>query len=145
MVAELSQTARVIHDFKQSLLPHEEMLASLEPVGGRLFGVEYGYYVRELVGVYRRIERKLGNLHDSLHELRATNDSLLSTKQNEIMKILTIMAFVTFPLSLISSIFGMNTVYLPIVGTPGDFWYVVGGMATLTLGFFIFFKSKKWL
>jgi magnesium transporter len=61
------------------------------------------------------------------------------------MKTLTIMAFVTFPLTLVSSIFGMNTHYLPIVGLPGDFWIVTGTMLALAICFFLYFKRKGWL
>lgn len=145
MVAELSHVGRTIHDFRQSLAPHNEMLKSFEPVGTRMFGSEFSYHIRALEDAYERIERTLGNLRDSLTELRETNNSLLSTKQNETMKTLTIMAFVTFPLTLISSIFGMNTKYLPIVGIPGDFWLVLGMMAMLASSFFLYFKYKKWL
>lgn len=145
MVAELSQVGRGIHDFRQSLAPHKEMLKSFEPVGIRTFGSEFAYYIRDLAGAYERIERVLENLRGSLTELRETNNSLLSTKQNEIMKNLTIMAFVTFPLTLISSVFGMNTNYLPIVGTVGDFWIVLGMMVVLALSFFVYFKRNNWL
>jgi magnesium transporter len=145
MVAQISQVGRVIHHFRQALLSHDETLKSLEPVGARFFGVEFSYHVRELVGTYERVLRRLENLHDSLTELRETNNSLLSTKQNEIMKTLTMMAFVTFPLSLISSIFGMNTRSTPIIGLPGDFWIVLGMMAVLALTFFIYFRRRGWL
>jgi magnesium transporter len=97
------------------------------------------------MGEYYRIKNSVVTHYDSLHELRETNNSLLSTKQNEVMKILTIMAFITFPLSLFASIFGMNTVYLPIVGNQYDFWIITGGMVIATVAFFTFFKKKKWL
>ncbi len=145
MVAHLSQTGRVIHDFRQSLVPHDEMLASIEAAGIRLFGQEFGYHMKILVGAYQRVERTLENLYDSLAELRETNNSLLSTKQNETMKNLTIMAFVTFPLTLISSIFGMNTHYTPLIGAPYDFWIIIGGMIVIAGSLFLFFKHKHWL
>jgi magnesium transporter len=145
MVVELSRIGRTIHDFRQALIPHREMLSSFEAPAARIFGPEYTYYVRAIEAAYTKIDRTLQNLKGSLEELRETNNALLSTKQNEIMKILTIMAFVTFPLTLISSIFGMNTEYLPVVGLPGDFWFVLGGMTLLAITFFIFFKRKGWL
>ena len=77
--------------------------------------------------------------------LRETNNSLLTTKQNEVMKVFTIMAFVIFPLSLVAGIFGMNTAYIPIVGLPGDFWMVMGIMVVLGVLFLSFFMYKKWL
>lgn len=145
MVLELSHTGRTIHDFRQALLPHKEMLESLEPTAGRLFGAEFSYYARELTGAYLRVERSLDNLYDSLQELRATNDSLLNTKQNEIMKTLTVLAFVFLPLSFIAGLFGMNTVSDPIIGSPGDFWILSGAMLVIAIGCFVYFKRKGWL
>ncbi len=145
MVIELSQTGRVIHDFRQALAPHRDMLRSYEPVGNRVFGAEYSYYVRETIGAYERVESALENLRDSLSELRATNDSLLNTKQNEIMKTLTVLAFVFLPLQFIASLFGMNTINNPIIGLPADFWILLGGMGILAFTCFLYFKRKGWL
>jgi len=145
MVAEISRIGRMVHDFRRALLPHREMLLSLEPVAGRMFGSEFGYHVQSVLGIYNRVERDIEAVRESLVELRETNNSLLTTKQNEIMKNLTIMAFVTFPLALVSSIFGMNTAWLPFMGMTGDFWVVIGIMATLTVIFFLYFRYKKWL
>jgi len=145
MVVELSQTARVIYDFRMSLLPHREMLMSLEPVGARMFGAEYSYYMREVQSSYERVGGSLERLRESLQELRATNDSLLNTKQNDIMKTLTVLAFIFLPLTFVSQIFGMNTVFTPLIGTPGDFWIVMGGMAILAALCFVYFKRKDWL
>src|SRR6185437_1261675 len=109
MVIEISQTGRVIHDFRQALLPHEEMLTSLEPAATRLFGPEFAFYVRSLEGEYRRVRDTTNHLREALVELRETNNSLLNTKQNEIMKTLTVMAFIFLPLSFFASLFQMNT------------------------------------
>lgn len=145
MVARLSHAGRSIHDFRQSLLSHEEMLRSLDPVGSKLFGVEFSYFVRDLVGSYERVERRLENLHDSLSELRETNNSLLETKQNEIMKTLTVLAFIFLPLTFITGLFQMNTAHTPIVGMPYDFWIIVGGMLAIALCCFVYFHHKDWL
>lgn len=145
MVAELSHVGRSIHDFRQALSPHKDLLRSLEAPGEKLFGREFAYYLQSVSREFRRVEEALENLRDALKELRGTNNSLLTTKQNEIMKTLTIMAFVTFPLTLVSSIFGMNTSWLPIVGLPGDFWIIGGIMVAMAISFFIFFKRKGWL
>jgi len=145
MVAELSKVGRTIHDFKQSLAPHEEMLKSFEPVGTRMFGSEFSYHLRNLEGAYERIRRTLLNLHDSLTELRETNNSLLSTKQNEIMKTFTVLTFFFLPLSFIAGLFGMNAQHMPIIGNQYDFWIVSGGMAVVACACFAYFKYKDWL
>ncbi|MDE2213353.1 MAG: magnesium transporter CorA family protein [Patescibacteria group bacterium] len=145
MVVSISRTSRVILDFRRSLAPHEEILASLDAAGGRLFGQEFSFYARLLQSEYLKVQNGLDELRDALQELRETNNSLLSTKQNEIMKTLTIMAFVTFPLTLIATIFSMRAKDIPIVGEPGDFWIILGIMAAMGLILFLYFKSRRWL
>ena len=61
------------------------------------------------------------------------------------MKTLTIMACVTFPLSLSAAIFGMNTKTLPLIGIENDFWIIIGIMGFAMLLLFSFFKYKNWL
>lgn len=145
MVAQLSQVGRNIHDFRQSLAPHNEMLLSFDPAGTRMFGPEFSYHLRNLVNAYGRVERVLTGLHDSLGELRETNNSLLSTKQNEIMKTLTVLAFTFFPLTFISGLFGMNTEHNPLVGNPLDFWIVLAIMLSVAVSCFFYFRYKGWL
>lgn len=145
MVVELSHVSRDLLNFKQAINPHKNVLDSLEPVGRQFFGADFVYYLKGITGEYYRVQHGIAANLDSLAELRETNNSLVSTKQNEVMKVLTIMAFVTFPLSLIASIFGMNTVILPIVGLPYDFWIVIGIMAAAMVIFFSYFKYKNWL
>lgn len=145
MVIELSRISRDLLNYVQALDNHDSMLHSIETPGIALFGYEYARNIRSVIGEYDRLENAIRSNQASLAELRETNSALLSTKQNEIMKLFTIMAFVTFPLSLVASIFGMNTVSTPIVGRPFDFWVLVGLMTTAAVLFFSFFKYKKWL
>ncbi len=144
MVAEISQTGRIIHDFHQSLLPHREMLTSLEPVANRMFGSEFLYHLRNLEGVYNRLEQTLKNLRESLMELRETNNSLLSTKQNEIMKTLTVLTFIFFPLVFVGSILDLYLQYA-VGGHAYIFWITIGAMALVALFCLVYFKRKGWL
>lgn len=145
MVVAISRSARALLNIRQTIEPHREVLKTLEADGAKFFGDDFSPYLRTLAGEYYRVHNHVMRETESLHELRETNNSLLSTKQNETMKVLTIMAFVTFPLSLIASIFGMNTGYLPLVGRDGDFLMVMGIMGFAAMLMFLFFKHKKWL
>lgn len=145
MVVELSNISRDLLNYTQALDNHSMILRSIETPGVALFGYEYARALRSVLGEYERLADTIKSHRASLYELRKTNDSLLSTKQNETMKILTIMAFVTFPLTLFTSMFGMNTVATPVLGHPLDFWIIVGVMLAVTVAFFFYFKWKKWL
>lgn len=145
MVAALSSVGRALLNLRQTIEPHRDILRTLEADGPGFFGKDFVPYLRALSNEYYRVHNRIERQSESLKEMRETNNSLVNTKQNEIMKNLTLMAFVTFPLSLIASIFGMNTKYLPIVGKTGDFWIIFGGMAVGMALMFAFFKYKKWL
>lgn len=145
MVVELSKISRDLLIFKQALSMHREVLESFGAAGSALFGASFQHHLRAIVGEYQRVGDLLQHNRDTLAELRETNMALVSTKQNEVMKIFTIMAFVTFPLSLLAAIFGMGAASTPLIATPYGFWVIVGIMAVVILTFFSFFRYKKWL
>lgn len=145
MVAEISDVSRKLITFKQMLTTHEETFTDAPDIFGKVFGKSFTSHIEELRERYHYLMRRIRTFESILDELRETNNALLTTKQNEIMKIFTILAFVTFPLTLFTSMFGMNTVATPLVGTEGDFWIILGIMTVVAVVFFAFFKYKKWL
>lgn len=145
MVMELSGVSRNLLDFKQAVLPHKDVLESFDAAARRFFGEDFSYHTRSIIGDYYRIQGLIGSHMDTLGELRETNNSLLSTKQNEIMKILTIMTFITAPLALFAATLQIDTKARPVVGSDNDFWIILGIMATATAFFFLYFKKKGWL
>lgn len=145
MVTEISLASRTITEFRLSIYEHERQLFTFEEIGLRLFKKDFEISFGEVARTFDRVRSQTQLLTEIVVELRETNNSLVSTKQNEIMKVLTIMAFITFPLSLIAAIFGMNTTYIPFVGGDQDFWIVMFIMGISTLLMFGFFKYKKWI
>jgi magnesium transporter len=145
MVEAISHVARDLLNLRQILEPHREVLHALENDGGTFFGAEFVPYLRSVSNEYYKVHNHIMRLTESLHELRETNNSLLTTKQNETMKKFTILAFVTFPLTMVASIFSMHAIATPIIGTPHDFYIIVGMMTLAALGMFIFFKRNRWL
>lgn len=145
MVGSISSTARDLLNLRQTIEPHREILHSLEENGKRFFGEEFSPYLRSIQDEYYRVHNHIMRHTEFLHELRETNNSLLTTKQNETMKRFSILAFATFPLTLIAAIFAMDTRDMPIVGMPHDFWIILGGMAVFIIAVFSFFKYRNWL
>jgi magnesium transporter len=64
---------------------------------------------------------------------------------NEVMKVLTIIATIMMPLTLIVGIYGMNFEWIPELGYRYGYFYALGLMGVVTLGLIYFFKRKKWL
>lgn len=145
MVLALSDLNRILIYFRSSLNSHKDLIDLFEKTGLKMFGKEFESQILYIQQEYKKSERAIISAKEYADELRETNNSLLSTKQNEVMKLLAIISFITFPLTLLSSIFGMNTHYLPIVGSKFDFEIIIFIMATITTSLFMFFKKKKWL
>lgn len=145
MVMELSSISRDLLNIKQAITVHQTILETFKMGAMKLYGESFKDEFSAIESEYYRITTLRSMNTDSLWELRKTNDSLLTTKQNEIMKVLTILAFVTFPLTLVAGVFGMNTKTTPIVGHTGDFWQIIILMLSATLVMIAYFKYKKWL
>ncbi|OGZ44698.1 MAG: hypothetical protein A3C84_02125 [Candidatus Ryanbacteria bacterium RIFCSPHIGHO2_02_FULL_48_12] len=145
LVRELSMLRREIIDFKRAIRPQEHIFMSFQTQGEEFFGTEFQPYLRNLFGMYMKVENTLENHKEVVDALHHTNTSLLSTRTTEITKNLTIMAFITFPLTLLANIFGMNTENNPIIGSPYDFWIIVAMMVAGIISMFEFFRYKKWL
>ena len=145
MVVAISKVSRDLLNFHHATSAHKQVLRSLESAALNFFGENFSYYVKDVVNEYYKIDNNTESNIESLRELRETNDSLLTTKQNEITKTLTVMAFIILPLSFISSIYSMNTSFVPLAGGKNDFWIITGIMAAVGIIIFLVFKGKKWL
>ncbi len=144
MVKQISSTRRQLLDFKQALRFHKDVLESYENASKQFFDEDYAFYANAITSEFNKVQGLLHSHRETLNELQSTNDSLLSTKSNEIMKTLTIMSFIMLPLTAISGIFGMNSKFVFINDTQ-DFMFILGVMGVIGIIMFIFFKFKKWL
>lgn len=144
MVVSLSKVSRDLLNFHHATSAHKQVLRSFESAALEFFSNDFSFYIKDLINEFYKINSMIESGIESLREMRETNNSLLTTKQNEVMKIFTIMAFITFPSMLLSSLMGMNTKWLP-VGMTGDFWIIIGLIVISSSGFYLFFKYKKWI
>jgi LPXTG-motif cell wall-anchored protein len=62
------------------------------------------------------------------------------------MKVLTVITVFFAPLTVLTSLYGMN-VSLPHLpgGEQNQFWWIVGMMAVLVGGMLWFMRSRRWL
>lgn len=147
MVTEISIIKRAVIDFRRVVKPQQDLTQSLLKRGVEFFDKKLEPYLFDLRGGYSKIWHTLENQRETIEALEDTNQSLLSTKTNEVMKVLTVFASIAFPLTLLASIFGMN-VNLPFAGEPGsglDFWIVSFIMIMTTIVLIVYFKKQKWL
>jgi magnesium transporter len=145
MVIALSELSRELIDFKQSARLHKEVFESFSIVPVDFFGKTFESFIEDLRLEYSSVHELIISNRELLNDLRDTNDSLLSTKQNENLKLFSILAFVTFPLALFLDLFTLPTTHTPIIGLAYD-WEILTGIVVISgIGMFYFFKKKGWL
>lgn len=113
---------------------------------------EYPLIQRELLMYYRDVYDHLVRIADLLESYRDILSSVLeahlttvSNRLNEVMKVLTIIATIMMPLTLITGVFGMNFKEMPLLDAPAGFWAVMGGMGFLTLAMAAAFRRAGWI
>lgn len=146
-VRVISNVTRVLLRFETTLKRHEEPLKAFlaDLSSPSLFGKHFEEHFAHIEAERSHVTSLVTSYRAVATELRNTNNSLLTASQNEIVKILTVMAFIAFPLSLVGTIFGMNVQHAPIVGQPHDFWIILGIMLIAGICFYTFFRIKRWL
>jgi len=143
MVEEISLAKRDLLDFRRIIKPQKTILESLLRRGPLFFGEYLKPYFEDLIGSNDQLWNQLENDKETLESLEQTNDSLLSYKLNEAMKLLTIFATLLLPASLITGLFGMNAEYMPIVNSEFGFWIVILIIIVILSTFLVFFKHKR--
>ncbi|MBI2626420.1 MAG: magnesium transporter CorA family protein [Candidatus Nealsonbacteria bacterium] len=144
MVMQISHTKTDIIDFWRIVEPQYEIMRLLEKEGPKFFGQDLALYFSDALGTYEKVWQNLKAHKETIFALEKTNQSLLTTKTNEIIKILTVFSIITLPLVVWSSVWGMN-VGLPFSGHKAGFWIVISLMFASMAFMFLYFRKKRWL
>ena len=108
--------------------------------------------------IHEELEEYFGDIVDHLYKARDiidedaeiiigladTADTLVSHRINEVMRILTVISVTMLPLTLISSIYGMN-IRLPYGNHPNAGLFIGLIMVTVTFSLLGYFRYRHWL
>ncbi len=146
MVKEILMVKRNIISFRKIMQAHKNVIR-------KLISKKEKFFIPNTANVYlsnnleqsKDVWDNLESLKENVEALHTTNESLISFRLNDIMKILTMISVILLPINLIASIFGMNTPIMPFINNPNGFYIILGLMCCLIVSFFFFFKKKTWL
>ncbi len=144
IVRDISNVKQEIISYRKIIKPERATLRQLERQVDRFLPEELELYFDDIVDASERIWDLLDNYKEVVEALEDTNESVISHRQNNVLRILTIFSVVLLPLTLISGIFGMN-VHVPGFGSSEAFWAIVGAMLASIVGMVAFFRHKRWL
>jgi magnesium transporter len=115
---------------------------------------------REFVQIPEQMAYRFRDVYDHLVRLteetvffqdRVTGllEAFLSTQSNrlnQVMKVLTVIATIFMPLTVLTGLFGMNVTLPHFLGSELDqFWWISGVMIVLSVAMVWFFRRMRWL
>jgi magnesium transporter len=144
VVRDISNVKQEIISYRKIIKPERSTLRVLERYVERFLPEELDMYFDDVVDAAERIWDILDNYKEVVEALEDTNESVISHRQNDVLRLLTVFSVILLPLTLITGIFGMN-VKFPGFDTAWAFWTVVLGMFTTLVGVLAFFRYKRLL
>jgi magnesium transporter len=144
VVRDISNVKQEIINFRKTVRPQRTVLRDLERTKQRYMREELEIYFDDIVDASERIWDMLENYKEVVEALEDTNESVISHRVNDILRVLTAFSVVVLPLTFLASLWGMN------VGVPGEgdvaaFWIITGAMVALLVGMVTFFRRRGWL
>src|SRR3954453_99378 len=149
IVRDISNAKQEIINFRKIVRPQRAVFGDLERTKSRYIADDLDIYFDDIVDASERIWQLLEGYKETVEALEVPNESVISHRFNDILRILTVFSIVFLPATLIASIWGMN-VGLPGGGDPATsslavFWLVILAITLVVVGMVAYFRKRGWL
>jgi magnesium transporter len=141
-ILKLKRSAVRLH---RVMAPQREVLNRISRGDLGLIGEDARIFYRDIYDHIVRIEDLNQTVRDMTDNALATYMSSIANKQNEVMKILSIVAAIFLPLGLITGIFGMNFTNMPQLNLSWGYYAVIGFIGFAILIILGLFWTRGWV
>ena len=86
-----------------------------------------------------------GGYFDAMNTLHNVNESLISQRTNEVIKLLTVISVALLPMTLLTGFYGMNVEGLPFAQHPIMVWVIFIALFSFILILLGIFRKRDWL
>jgi len=144
VVRDISNVKQEIINFRKVVRPQRVAFRDLERTKTRYIAEDLDIYFDDIVDASERIWDMLENYKEVVEGLEDTNESAISHRVNEVLRVLTAFSVIILPLTLIASIFGMN-VKVPGEASLTAFWVIMVSMVLVLAGMLAYFRKRGFL
>lgn len=158
MSEPVSDDVKRIHALKRELLttrravwPQRDMLNQLIRDESPHIGQGTKIYLRDCFDHTFQLIDLVETYRETISDLTDIFMSAQNTRMNEVMKVLTVIATIFMPLTLVSSIYGMNfdrtasPWNMPELGWAFGYPVAMVSMLVIAAGMLFYFRRKKWI
>ncbi len=101
-------------------------------------------YFRDIYDHAIRVSDSLDNSREAISNTFDVYMSAMSNRMNEVMKVLSVIATIALPLTVISGIYGTNFSSLPLSDYAYGFWIMIFSMLLVCISMLYFFRRRGW-
>jgi len=146
------RSVHTIHQIRRDLLmlrravwPLREAINGLQRNDCPVFSADTRLYLRDCYDHTIQILDLVEAYRELVSDLMDVYLSSISTKLNEVMRVLTVFSTIFMPMTFVASIYGMNFNYMPELKSPLGYPLVLAIMAGIFIGQLVYFRRKGWL
>jgi magnesium transporter len=136
---------REVIEFHRAVQPLVGPLESLETGVGIELDDQIRRYFRDVADHARRIDEQLHDQRDLLTGALDANLSLITLRQNDVVRAISAWAAIIALPTFIASVYGMNFEYMPELDSKLGYPLALLAMALLVAAIYRFFKRIDWL
>src|SRR4051812_49413082 len=144
IVRDISNVKQEIISYRKIIKPERSTLRALERHVERFLPEQLELYFDDIVDASERIWDLLDNYKEVVEALEDTNESVISHRQNDVLRLLTIFSVTMLPLTVLTGLFGMNVAF-PGERTHAAFWVILGLLVAALVSMVGFFRYQRWL
>lgn len=147
-----------LDNFNTKMLEIKKMIAKLyryysqmTDLGEEILDNEDEFFDKEGYATFRvftdrasRLQNETQTLREYAMQVQDVYQSEIGIRQNNVMKVLTIVTTIFLPLTLIVGWYGMNFVYMPEISWVYGYPMVILISALIVIGSLLLFKKKKY-
>lgn len=132
---------RKILGLKRSLNAHQSVFARLKNIEKPV----YGDLQEELIFEMQRVINNAHQTHEMIESLREAYQAAIDNRANDIMKVLSLVATIILPITLLTGFFGMNFNIMPFIHQSYGIVAFYGLSFIIIFAVIGYFWKRKWL
>lgn len=143
-IKDISILRRDVISFRRVIWPMRAVIGSLEPKLRPYTRMDMAVYFGDMVDHVDKIWDALDEYKEIIEGLNDTHDSLVTNRTNEVVRVLTTIATILLPITVVASIYGMN-IPIPFENSPLSFFFVIATWIVIISFMLYFFRRHHWI
>ena len=146
LIREILEQKRHVAGLRRIVTPQRDVIARLARRDFVDVSTEMSFRFRDVYDHLQRIADDVLIFQDRITGMLDAHLSNVSNRLNEVMKVLTVVSTILMPITLLTSVYGMN---VPLPHFPGgdgaQFWWIFWISVAIAVAMLVMFRRKRWI